>query len=98
MLNTATIGTADQEGVLRALVEGSPDCRAQPVGDGLVGVDGQNCPFQMYSLTGAFKISQSGIYTFSSDSSDGSVNDSVCFNFFCSNRFVHLILQIYNIC
>ena len=71
VLNTTTIGTADQEGVLKRLVDGSPDCRPQPSGDGLIGVDGQNCPFQMYSLSGAFKISRHGTYTFCSDSTDG---------------------------
>ena len=71
MLNSTSIGTADQEGVLKTLVDGSPDCRAQPEGDGLVGVDGQNCPFQMYSVSGAFKITQPGIYTFCSTNNDG---------------------------
>ena len=56
---------------MKQLVPGTPDCRAGPVGDGLIGVDGQNCPFQMYSMSGTFKISRAGSYTFCSTSSDG---------------------------
>jgi hypothetical protein len=70
-LSTTTIGSSDQEGVLKTLVDGSPDCRPLPVGDGLVGVDGQNCPFQMYSVSGAFRISQAGLYTFCCASAAG---------------------------
>jgi hypothetical protein len=71
LLNTTSIGPAGGQGLLAQLVPGTPDCRAEPVGDGLIGVDGQNCPFQMYSISGTFNISQSGSYTFSSTSSDG---------------------------
>ena len=71
LLNTTILGTPDQQGVLKTLVAGTPDCRAEPIGDGLVGVDGQNCPFQMYSVSGAFKISQSGPYLFCADSAAG---------------------------
>ena len=57
--------------------QGGPDCRAQPVGDGLIGVDGQNCPFQMYSVFGSFNVSRGGAYSFCLTSSDGYI---LCLN------------------
>ena len=71
LLNTTDIGPPGGQGLLKQLVPGTPDCRAQPIGDGLIGVDGQNCPFQMYSISGAKRIWQSGSYTFCLASNDG---------------------------
>ena len=71
VLNTTRIGPPDGQGVLKKLVPGTPDCRALPAGDGLIGVDGQDCPFQMYTIGGAFNISQGGTYTFCSTSAAG---------------------------
>lgn len=70
-LDSLVIGPPGGQGLLNLLVPGTPDCRAPPLGDGLVGVDGQNCPFQMYSVLGSFNISQGGSYSFCVTSSDG---------------------------
>ena len=71
LLNTTSIGPPGGQGLLKQRVPGTPDCRPEPAGDGLIGVDGQNCPFQMYSMSGAFNIIHSGSYTFCSTSTDG---------------------------
>ena len=71
MLPTAYVGPANGQGSLKLLVPGSPDCRARPVGDGLIGVEGQNCPFQMYTLSGVLLISKAGSYIFCTTSADG---------------------------
>lgn len=71
LLKSAVIGPPDGHGLLKTLVPGTPDCRGMPVGDGLIGVDGQNCPFQMYAILGAFNISRGGQYTLCSTSADG---------------------------
>jgi hypothetical protein len=67
------VGPANGEGSLQLLVPGTPDCRAAPVGDGLIGVDGANCPFQMYTIFGILVITKAGLYTFCTTSADGSV-------------------------
>ena len=71
LLNSTIIGPVNGEGLLKTLVPGTPDCRTQPLGDGLIGVDGQNCPFQMYTISGAFHIITGGTYTLCSTSEDG---------------------------
>lgn len=71
LLNSTEIGPPDGQGLLNQLVPGTPDCRALPLGDGLVGVDGQNCPFQMYTIGGTFNISQGGLYSVCSTSAAG---------------------------
>ena len=71
LLYLANIGPASGQGLLKTLVPGTPDCRTQPLGDGLIGVDGQNCPFQMYTISGAFHIITGGTYTLCSTSEDG---------------------------
>lgn len=71
VLSSAVIGPQDGKGLLKQLVPGTPDCRGLPVGDGLVGADGENCPFQMYSMGGAFNISQGGMYSICSTSAAG---------------------------
>ena len=92
LINTSSIGPPDGQGLLKTLVPGTPDCRAEPVGDGLVGVDGQNCPFQMYTLSGSFRISQGGVYTFCSTSEDGykfnfhSLHNEQEFYMFCRSK------------
>ena len=72
-LNFSQVGPDNGQGLLNVLVPGSPDCRVLPNGggDGLIGVDGQNCPFQMYSISGAINILQSGGYTFCTTSAEG---------------------------
>ena len=71
LVNSSQILSITGEGTLKSLVPGSPDCRAQPSGDGLIGVNGQNCPFQMYSLSGVFSIRTGGIYEFCLSSAEG---------------------------
>ena len=71
LLNTTSIGPPGGQGLLKQLVPGTPDCRPEPAGDGLIGVDGQNCPFQMYSVSGTINITLVGSYTFCSTSTDG---------------------------
>lgn len=71
LINKTEIGPVNGMGILKMLVPGTPDCRDSPLGDGQVGVDGQNCPFQMYTMHGAFNISQPGNYTFCTLSADG---------------------------
>ena len=71
LLESPSIGPAGGQGLLKVLVPGTPDCRTRPVGDGLIGVDGQNCPFQMYSVFGSFNVTQSATYTCCITSSDG---------------------------
>jgi hypothetical protein len=71
-LNISTIGPVNGLGVLKTLVPGTPDCRAVPAGDGLNGQDGQNCPFQMYTISGRFEVKTSGAYTFCTSSTEGS--------------------------
>ena len=73
-LNLSTIGPENGQGLLKALVPGTPDCRAIPVGDGIVGQDGGNCPFQMYTLSGSFAVTKGGSYTFCTTSTEGSAN------------------------
>ena len=74
LLKNSSLGTTGAQGLLKQLVPGTPDCRPEPAGDGLIGVDGQNCPFQMYSLSGAFKIVDGGSYKFCLESTDGSAS------------------------
>ena len=71
LLKNSSLGTTGAQGLLKQLVPGTPDCRPEPAGDGLIGVDGQNCPFQMYSVSGTINITLVGSYTFCSTSTDG---------------------------
>jgi hypothetical protein len=70
-INGTVIGPPNGDGLLKLLVPGTPDCRAAPAGDGLVGVEGQNCPFQMYTISGVWKIIKAGAYTFCTTSAYG---------------------------
>ena len=65
------VGPSNGQGLLKLLVPGSPDCRTLPIGDGLIGVEGQNCPFQMYTISGVLVITKAGRYTFCTTSADG---------------------------
>ena len=71
VLSSIVVGPPNGQGLLKLLVPGSPDCRMPPVGDGLIGVEGQNCPFQMYTISGVLVITQAGPYTLCTSSADG---------------------------
>ena len=71
VIRTSMVGPINGQGSLKLLVPGTPDCRAPPTGDGQIGVEGQNCPFQMYTISGVFVISKAGPYTFCTTSADG---------------------------
>lgn len=70
-LRNAAIGPYNGQGLLKLLVSGTPDCRAPPVGDGQIGVEGQNCPFQMYTISGLFPLKLGGVYSFCTTSAEG---------------------------
>ena len=70
-INGTVIGPLNDYGLLKLLVPGTPDCRAPPAGDGLIGVEGQNCPYQMYTISGMLEIFNAGPYTFCTTSSYG---------------------------
>ena len=70
-INGTVIGPYNGNGLLKLLVPGTPDCRAAPVGDGQVGVEGQNCPFQMYTISGVWTVTKGGAYTFCTTSAYG---------------------------
>ena len=70
-LNLSVIGPANGQGLLKSLVPGTPDCRAVPAGDGVLVQDGGNCPYQMYTVTGTFRITVGGSYTFCTSSTEG---------------------------
>ena len=73
ILPSIYVGPANGEGSLQLLVPGSPDCRAAPIGDGRIGVGGENCPFQMYTIFGILVTTKAGPYTFCTTSADGFV-------------------------
>ena len=70
-LSSTVIGPYNSYGLLKLLVPGTPDCRAAPTGDELIGVEGQNCPFQMYTISGVFDMRKPGSYTFCTTSAYG---------------------------
>ena len=71
ILNDVVVGPPNGQGLLKLLVPGTPDCRAAPIGDGLIGVEGQNCPFQMYTISGYFTLANAGAYLFCIYSAEG---------------------------
>ena len=71
ILNDVVVGPPNGQGLLKLLVPGTPDCRAAPIGDGLIGVEGQNCPFQMYTISGVFSVTVAGMYTICTTAAEG---------------------------
>ena len=70
-LNSTAIGPYNGFGLLKLFVPGTPNCQAPPLGDGLIGVEGQNCPFQMYTISVVFIVYKAGQYQLCTTSAYG---------------------------
>ena len=95
-LKSTMIAPYNGQGLLKLLVPGTPNCQAPPAGDGVIGVEGQNCPFQMYTIAGVFVIVKAGQYTFCTTSAYGCVAQT-CSIFIYLGKMQELIIELCNL-